>query len=66
MKKYERYISHDTVKLCSFFLKNWLLVEKMNMDMNMVNLDTSIDKSGNFHFDVLLLSIAYKVSAKKV
>ena len=33
---------------------------------NMVNFNWSSDKSENFHFDVLLLSIAYKVSAKKV
>ena len=31
---------------------------------NMVNFNTSSGKSENLHFDVLLLSIAYKVSAK--
>ena len=30
---------------------------------NLVNFNASSDKSGNLHFDVLLLSIAYKVSA---
>ena len=33
---------------------------------NLVNLNASSGKSENLHFDVLLLSIAYKVSAKKV
>ena len=34
---------------------------------NVVNLvNASSGKSENLHFDVLLLSIAYKVSAKKV
>ena len=32
---------------------------------NLVNFNTSSRKSENSHFDVLLLSIAYKVSAKK-
>ena len=33
---------------------------------NLVNFTTSSDMSENLHFDVLLLSIAYKGSAKKV
>ena len=33
---------------------------------NLVSLYASSGKSENLHFDVLLLSIAYKVSAKKV
>ena len=33
---------------------------------NLVNFNTSSGKAENLHFDVLLLSIAYKVSAKKV
>ena len=33
---------------------------------NLVNFNASSDKSENLHFDVLLLSIAYKISAKKV
>ena len=37
-----------------------------NNDMrNLVNLNASSGKSENLHFDVLLLSITYKVSAKK-
>ena len=32
---------------------------------NLVNLNASSGKSENLHFDVLLLSIAYKASAKK-
>ena len=34
--------------------------------MDLENLNASSSKSENLHFDVLLLSIAYKVSAKKV
>ena len=34
--------------------------------MNFVNFNASCGKSENLHFDVLLLSIAYKFSAKKV
>ena len=33
---------------------------------NLVNFNLNSGKSENLHFDVLLLSIAYKVSAKKV
>ena len=33
---------------------------------NLVNFNTNSRKSENAHFDVLLLSIAYNVSAKKV
>ena len=33
---------------------------------NLVNFNTSSGKYENLHSDVLLLSIAYKVSAKKV
>ena len=33
---------------------------------NLVNVNSSSGKSENLHFDVLLLSMAYKVSAKKV
>ena len=44
--------------------KNWLLVPKNDM-RNLVNYNASSSKSEMLHFDVLLLSIAYKVSAKK-
>ena len=33
---------------------------------NLVDFNASSDKFENVHFDVLLLSIGYKVSAKKV
>ena len=47
------------------------LVEKLTLGFkndkrNFVNLNASSGKSENLHFNVLLLSIAYKVSAKKV
>ena len=46
------------------------LKEKMTLDSkdhmgNLVNFSMSSGKSKNLHSDVLLLSIAYKVSAKK-
>ena len=41
--------------------KNWLLAPKMTR--NLVNFNASSGKSGNLHFDVLLLPIAHKVSA---
>ena len=34
--------------------------------MNLLNFNASSGKSENLHFDALLLSIAYKYSAKKV
>ena len=37
-----------------------------NDTTNLLNFNVSSGKSENLHFDVLLLSIAYKVSAKKV
>ena len=45
--------------------------EKMTLgtknDMrNLANFNASSDKSENFHFDVLFLSIAYEFSVKKV
>ena len=45
--------------------KNWLLVSKIIYMTNLVNFNASSGKSENLHFDVLPLSIAYKVSAKK-
>ena len=37
-----------------------------NYMTNLVNLNASSGKSENLHFDVLLLSMAYQVSVKKV
>ena len=64
MKKYRRVISHDSGEMQSL-KKNWLLVSKITYMTNLVNFNASSGKSENLHFDVLLLSIAYKVSAKK-
>ena len=45
----------------------WKLALGSKTDMrNLVNFNMSSAKSENIHFDVLLLLIAYKVSAKKV
>ena len=43
-----------------------LAPRSQNDIMNLVNLNVSSGKSENLHFDMLLLSIPYKVSAKKV
>ena len=43
-----------------------LALSSKNDMTNLVNFNASSGKSENLHFDVLLLSIAYKVSAKKV
>ena len=43
-----------------------LLLGFKNLMTNLVNFNTSSGKSETLHFDELLLSIQYKVSAKKV
>ena len=43
-----------------------LTVGSKNDMRSLVNFNASVGKSENFHFDVLLLSITYKVSATKV
>ena len=53
-----------TLKSVQSLKKNWLLVPKMTR--NVVYFNVTSGKSESFHFDVLLFSIAYKVSAKKV
>ena len=56
--------SNDTGEFAKFEEK--LALGFKNDMMNLVNFDASSGKSENLHFDVPLLSIAYKVSAKKV
>ena len=62
----------STEELCLMTLKSdakfeeKLTLGSKNDMRNLVNFNASSDKSGNLHFDVLLLSIAYKVSAWKV
>ena len=43
-----------------------LILGSKNDMRNLVKLNANSGKSGNLHFDVLLLPIAYKVSASKV
>ena len=43
-----------------------LILGSKNDKRNLVNFNASNGKSENLHFDVVLLSIAHKVSAKKV
>ena len=47
-------------------LKKKLTLDSKNGMRNLVNFNLSSGKSNNLHFDVLLLSIAYNVSAKKI
>ena len=65
MKKYRRVMSHVTLKSDAKF-KEKLILSSKNDIRNLLNFNASRDKSENQHFDVLLLSITYKVSAKKV
>ena len=55
---------HDTEE-CPKFEEKLRLISKSDM-RNLVNLNVTSGKSENLHFDVLLFSIAFKVSAKKV
>ena len=52
---------HDTEE-CPKFEEKLTLGSKNDMK-NLVNFIASSSKSGNLHFDVLLLPIAHKVSA---
>ena len=61
MKKYKRVMFHDTEE-CPKFEEKLALGSKNDM-RNLVNFNASSGKSGNLHFDVLLLPIAHKVSA---
>ena len=54
-----------TLKSDAKFEEKLILGSKNDM-RNLVKFNTSSCKSKNLHFDVLFLSIAYKVSAKKV
>ena len=47
------------------FEKKFIPGSKNDMN-NLVNLNANSGKSENLHFDVLLLPISYKLSAKKV
>ena len=64
MKKYQRVMFHDTEE-CPKFEEKLTLGSKNDM-RNLVNFNVSRSKSENMHFDVLLLSITYRVWAKKV
>ena len=54
-----------TLKSGAKFEQNLALGSKNDM-WNLVNFNASSGKSENLHSDVLLLSIAYKVSAKNI
>ena len=54
-----------TLKTYAKFEEKLTLGSKNDM-RNLVNLNASSGKSENLYFDVLLLLIAFKVSAKKV
>ena len=67
--KTDLWVEKSTEELCLMTLKNdpkfeeKLTLGSKNDMRNLVNFNVSSGKSGNLHFDVLLLSIAYKVSA---
>ena len=54
-----------TLKSDTNFEGKLTLASKNDM-RNLANFNASSGKSENLHFDVLLMSIAYKVSVKKV
>ena len=62
--KYERVMSHDTEEWFKVWRKK--MVGSKNDMRNLVNFNAYNGKPENMHFDVLLLPIAYKISAKKV
>ena len=64
MKKYRRVMSHDTEEWCKVWRKTDSCFQKSNEEFS--EFFASSGKSENLHFDLLLLSITYKVSAKKV
>ena len=64
-QKIQKSMFHDTEEFDAKFEEKLILCSKNDM-RNLVNLNVSSGKSENLPFDVLLLSIAYKVSAKKV
>ena len=57
MKKYTRVMFHDTEECPKFEFGS------ANSVRNLVNFNVSSGKSESLHFDVLLFSIAYKVSS---
>ena len=64
MKKYVRFMSHHTEGWCKVWRKT-TLGSKYDM-RNLLNFKEGSGKFENLDFDGLLLSMAYKVSAKKV
>ena len=62
--KSTKELSFMTLETASKFEENYLLVSKSDK-INLVNFNVSSSKSENFHFDALLLSIAYNDLAKK-
>ena len=65
IKKYRRVMFHDTEEWCKIWKKKLTLGSKNDM-RNLEDFNGSSGKSENLHFDVLLSSIAYKDSTKKV
>ena len=65
-KKCRRIMPQDTEEWWPVWRKTDSWLGSKNDMRNLVSFNASSGKSENLHFDVLLLSIAYKVSAKKV
>ena len=64
-KVQKSYICLMTLKSDAKFEEKLTLVSENDM-RNLVSFNVSSGKSENLHFDVLLLTIPYKVSARKV
>ena len=59
-------MTHDTEEWCKVWRKTDFWFQNKNGMRKLVNFNACSVKSENLPFDVLLLSIAYKVSAKNV
>ena len=66
LKNFRGIMYHDTALKGDAIFKGKLTGGLKNDIRNLVNFHERSRKSENLHFDGLLLSIAYKVSAKKV
>ena len=72
LSKVYKDLNEKVQKSCPMTLKSGKKFEEKltpgseNDMKNLANFNASNGKSENLHFDVLLLSISYKVSAKKV
>ena len=66
LSKVSKHLDEKVRKKSDAKVEVKLTLDSKNDMRNLVNFNASSGKSENLHVDVLLLSIAFKVSAKKV